>query len=564
MKMIIEPLTTFGGINPYIGKKAVLFTFSLSGIEHFKFLKNRFIHLLNVTPHDFDIKIPNNVDDLSSCYADLLLEALNYVRGDLRFCMPIACDDQIIIACDYHDPYLVIEVARLLVWIINVEVVDNTILLDTFDTIWNTCRVKHPDFQAHALIEYAKMNNISYNNIHTKFWVYGMGSSSKVFFETSLYEDFTTTTLTKAYCKDIFHELDVPTAKYKILQSHDAKINLDEVNLPCVVKPNDSNAGKGVTANITSGEQLQNAITYASEHTKSGELIVEDHINGSDHRLLFINGNFIGCVQHEGPYVVGDGRNSINNLIAVKNWNRTRSLYKSNYKRPIIIDDAVKNTLASMSMDLNSIPSVGEKVYLRSTVNLSGGGNSFLVDKIHPKILEYAQRIVDKLSLYSVGIDYITTDISKDPNIEYGAFTEANRTPGIPVFINAGYSLYDMGSHFLKNSCGNLPLRYIIVPAQSLFDVSFVKPFKSAFIYPKYVSQSGTIRPIQGNTFQECWGAYLAIKSLDEIIFIISDADLLKFGVIEEYSEIIVMDNIDCKSLAFLESCKLQYSVIQS
>ena len=68
-------------------------------------------------------------------------------------------------------------------------------------------------------------------------------------------------------------------------------------------------------------------------------LMVEEHIDGRDHRLLFAGGAFVGCASSLAPSVTGDGRRSIRELIEAVNAGRTLNLYASGYLRLILTRD---------------------------------------------------------------------------------------------------------------------------------------------------------------------------------------------------------------------------------
>ena len=59
---------------------------------------------------------------------------------------------------------------------------------------------------------------------------------------------------------------------------------------PIVIKPLDGNHGRGITIDVNSWEDAEEAYDLASKESKTRSVIVERFYKGSDHRLLVING----------------------------------------------------------------------------------------------------------------------------------------------------------------------------------------------------------------------------------------------------------------------------------
>ena len=71
--------------------------------------------------------------------------------------------------------------------------------------------------------------------------------------------------------------------------------------------------------------------------------------------------------------MVGDGFNSIKNLIDMKNRERRKN--PNLYLNPIKIDQELLNTIHSSGFTLESIPEEGERIFLRNNSNVSMGGD---------------------------------------------------------------------------------------------------------------------------------------------------------------------------------------------
>lgn len=86
----------------------------------------------------------------------------------------------------------------------------------------------------------------------------------------------------KKMMKEKMVQYGIPTAKYEIIKkSGDVSYDRDELDFPCIVKPVDANSSKGVKK-AESMEEMPAAIKYALQFSRSGEVIVEEYIEGEE------------------------------------------------------------------------------------------------------------------------------------------------------------------------------------------------------------------------------------------------------------------------------------------
>src|SRR5690625_951168 len=91
---------------------------------------------------------------------------------------------------------------------------------------------------------------------------------------------------------------------------------------PVVIKPISENAGKGVFSNIETENELRNSLDYVRNELNYKDIIVEKHIEGIEHRLFIVKGKLLGAVNRVPANIVGDGKNTIDQLIKQKNRER--------------------------------------------------------------------------------------------------------------------------------------------------------------------------------------------------------------------------------------------------
>jgi cyanophycin synthetase len=202
---------------------------------------------------------------------------------------------------------------------------------------------------------------------------------------------------------------------------------VEKIGFPIVIKPNDSNQGKGVSLNITNYSDALEAFEKAKCFSKN--IIVESYFNGDDYRLLVINYKLVAASRRTPAMVTGDGFSEIGDLIKEINSSPDRGEDHETILTRIPVDNNTVEYLKSQNLSLKSIPAAGNKVYLKRTANLSTGGTAEdITNLVHPNIASMAERAARVVGLDICGIDYISEDISSQS--ARGAVLEVNAAPG--------------------------------------------------------------------------------------------------------------------------------------
>ncbi|UZJ42403.1 ATP-grasp domain-containing protein [Prosthecochloris sp. SCSIO W1101] len=523
-------VSTYWGPNRYSKRPSVVFCFEEIPEEKMSVMQRSFVTLAKYLEknfgysHTFGHKRAIDRNDVFEFLSSASIFILNFARGDLEESGYITDNAVPVLFVEFHKPELTAKAVNILLKLLfrgakGKEHEFHSVL----NTFWDECQRGHPDFQAHALITAAKSKNLYYQNLDKKVWLYGMGAKSKIFFETSTVEDLQSDVKTdKLSGKKIFNTVGAPTARYKIVRDRaELLAAAHHIGFPCAVKPVHSDSGRGVTANVRTLDDVEFAYTEARKFIgKSNEIMVEKHVPGRDYRLLFLRGDFIGCASSVAPFVIGDGAKSIRELIDVVNSKRTRNLYASNYLRPIKIDASVKEALSVQGCDLKTVLKPGQKVTLRRNTNLGGGGSTELFENVHHDVLIHAKEIARCCGLHSVGIDYITEDISKSPSASGGNFTELNKMPGVPLFLAAGYDIGRLGDQFLGNRVGNIELNLFIFQKERCKELLQSYSGDCAIFLPDTVVKKSKKFKVEDVHFRQLIGKVLSdrqLKSLDII-----------------------------------------------
>lgn len=199
---------------------------------------------------------------------------------------------------------------------------------------------------------------------------------------------------------------------------------------PVAVKPHYGNQGKGVTVNITDPAHVEAAFYLAREFGRS--VLVEQYIKGQDHRVLVVGDKVVAVARRMPAHVLGDGKLSVKQLMEEANKDTRRGTGHLKPLTKLKIDPNVVEVLQKQGLTVDSVPSEGQMVLLRSNANLSTGGTAVdLTDQIHPDNALMAVRAAKKVGLDVAGIDVVVEDISKPLEVQGGAIIEVNAAPGI-------------------------------------------------------------------------------------------------------------------------------------
>lgn len=219
-----------------------------------------------------------------------------------------------------------------------------------------------------------------------------------------------------------------------------------------VIKPINMSGGLGVNVRINENDfdyfwnDTVNIIKGKSK--REVNLMVQDYIEGFEARAVVIEGKLISIVARIPAYVVGNGKNSIKNLVQIKNRERQKCAHLR--KRPIVLDEKKEKFLNYNNLNFNSIPNKGEFVLLSSLSNISNGGEMVdITDDVCGEIKSSAVKSIAAIpGLYSGGVDLIMkTFEDKEPRV-----IEINAWPMLQSTLYPTYGKqYAPQEYFLKS-----------------------------------------------------------------------------------------------------------------
>jgi len=405
------------------------------------------------------------------------LGALNEVRGFLHDAGAEATPEGARLWLGFHHPGVSLSALELALKVL-IEAGQSK----TFDrhgvdarltSLWKLCWQHHPDYQARILMEGASVQDIPALPFisGSKYWQYGWGSRSRIFFETMSNADGQVghqLQHSKLSSKAVFNSLGFSTPEYLLVNDiGELAATAETIGWPCVVKPLYSGGGKGVTAGINSLSELETAFALARRFTKDA-VMVEKFVPGDDHRLMVIDGKLFAAIRREPSTVTGNGRSTIVQLLEEINRSRSVNMLKSRYLMPIPMDSVLEQHLAVQGCRLDTVPEPGRRITLRSNANRSTGGICHdVTERVHPHVRQMAETVAGTMGLAAAGIDYMTTDIEKSWHND-GALIEANTTPGLSVLIAAGQDPVTVAAAVLGELPARIPFRIAVVRQSGL------------------------------------------------------------------------------------------------
>jgi len=239
----------------------------------------------------------------------------------------------------------------------------------------------------------------------------------------------------KEETKRLLLEQAIPVAKGTTISSVDDVDNaIREVGFPLVFKPLDGNHGRGISINIKNREDAVEAYEFAARISR--RVIVERFVTGYDFRVLVIDNKMVAAALRDPANVKGDGVSTIQQLIDIENTDPRRGYGHENVLTLITVDRDTLDLLEKKGYTLETIPAKGEKVFVKSTANLSTGGTSIdVTDHVHPQNIFICERISKIIGLDICGIDIMAENLTEPLTENGGVVLEVNAAPGFRMHI---------------------------------------------------------------------------------------------------------------------------------
>ncbi len=200
----------------------------------------------------------------------------------------------------------------------------------------------------------------------------------------------------------------------------------NRIQKPVIVKPESGSRGRHSLTNLKTEAEFVHAFKIAQQLCYS--VVVEEHLVGSVYRGTYVGGEIAGVLRGDPPRVTGNGKTTIAELIEEKNT------YKPERIQDVVISKVVIEFLCKQGYTLETVLPVGTTIDIIEKVGLSYGGDSAEeISIVHPKLLQELKKAGDVLGVPVVGFDFISEDITKDPDTIRWGIIEANSMPFIDL-----------------------------------------------------------------------------------------------------------------------------------
>ena len=256
----------------------------------------------------------------------------------------------------------------------------------------------------------------------------------------------------KAQARSVFAKAGVPHAQGLIFLNPFTAVKFaKEVGFPLVIKPNVSGFSRGSFFPIKNYKELWRAIFFAKlwwPYT-----VVEQYLQGANYRVVVANGKIMSVLQRYAPFVKGDGKATIEQLIDRENAIRERmNLYPC--ISPLQKGAQTIDFLAKSGYQLTTVPKSDEQVLLFYRISLAPGGVVEVIDKnTIPEVNQTLfKEVLTHFDANILGIDVIMEDsITKDYRQQKCIFLEVNSRPYLKMHAFPRYGqAEDLSEHFTQ------------------------------------------------------------------------------------------------------------------
>lgn len=190
-----------------------------------------------------------------------------------------------------------------------------------------------------------------------------------------------------------------------------------------VVKPARGEQGRGVAVDLTSIEEMEQAIAAAREF--SNVVLIEQMVEGDDLRIIVIGGEVVAGAVRKPAEIVGTGTHSVRELI--ERQSRRRAAATDGESR-IPVDAETHRRLKAEGVTMGSVLEEGRTMRVRKTANLHTGGTIHdVTGELHDALCSAAVEAARTLDIPVVGLDFMVPDVHGD---RYHII-EANERPGL-------------------------------------------------------------------------------------------------------------------------------------
>jgi cyanophycin synthetase len=159
--------------------------------------------------------------------------------------------------------------------------------------------------------------------------------------------------------------------------------------------------------------------------------MVEQFGRGQQHRLLVVGDRMIAAACGEGEFVVGDGRQSVLELVDEANRNPLRGVNYTNQLSVLRLNHSAIDELTRQGLKPESVPEAGRRVLVQRIGDLTMD----CTHRVHPDVAARAVLAAQTVGLDIAGLDVVAEDISRPLEEQRGMILEVNAGPSLSMHI---------------------------------------------------------------------------------------------------------------------------------
>ena len=407
-------------------------------------------------------------------------------------------------------------------------------------------QARQPGEGERALIRAARAREIPFYRVLAgqRLWQYGQGKYGRHFLGSSSQCDSNTGTMlqhNKVISNVLVRRLGFPGVEHAVADTADNALGLaNRMGYPVVIKPVDGRQGQGVTVGVTSEEEVVAAFAEANA-ISPGHVIIERFFEGEDVRLYVLCGRFGYAVSRSPPRLIGDGEHTVTELIDLENQRRPTE----GWPKQLNVDPAMIAMLRKQNLRLNDCVPAGQIVTLRSVANASTGGTIVVVtDRVHADNQRMAEAIARCFRLDTVGIDFLTADITKSWREVRCAVIEVNSSPTI---LSIAPTKLLLERAFPGMSTGRIPSAVVVStePARVKEVVSILKRegLTAGFVERASSSIGGALRAIEHVRLAERVQALLLDPACEALVVACTPEEITEQGLPLDRCDLCVIES---------------------
>ncbi len=224
----------------------------------------------------------------------------------------------------------------------------------------------------------------------------------------------------------------LPWRRYK--DDHSARQFYQAQGGNCIIKPSRGSAGRGIVTKFAGESDFVERL--ATAQPEEDMLMQAKSAGRNDLRLLFVGSSMVAATATTPASVIGHDGKTLRQLVDEENDRRktaNTTLYPTMQFKILDLDQVCLIT----GRDLEDVIMDGQRVDASLSNVTKGGVARDATGVLHQSFVAEASRIVAKLHLSVVAIDFICNDpsLAVDDQANDAYFLEANSSPGIDLHM---------------------------------------------------------------------------------------------------------------------------------